>query len=251
MDEVARHYEGLLAARYTWSLGGSAPALVEEARALLAQHLGPVSLKGGPALDLGCGPGQHSLALAALGFDPVTAVDSSPTLLAELQLHARDVPTVRAVAADLTAGLAGLVDPGTAAVALCMGDTVGHLPDRAAVARLLADVRVALRPGGRLVLTLRDLTRTLEGHERFLPVRSDDEALLTCFLEDEGDRVRVHDLLHERLPDGSWRLRVSSYRKLRLGPDEVAELCTGAGLTVSEVVPLPRGLWLVAADLLT
>ncbi|MCZ0204378.1 hypothetical protein OZK63_02945 [Streptomyces sp. UMAF16] len=39
---------------------------------------------GSTAVDLGCGPGHTSLALAGLGFDPVLAVDLSEPLLGEL-----------------------------------------------------------------------------------------------------------------------------------------------------------------------
>ena len=39
---------------------------------------------------------------------------------------------------------------------------------------------------------------------------------MTCFLEDEGDAIRVHDLIHTMNHEGAWQLGKSSYRKLRL-----------------------------------
>ena len=58
------------------------------------------------------------------------------------------------------------------------------------------------------------------GDARFIPVRSDERRILTCFLEYEEDTVVVHDILHERAGD-AWETRVSSYRKLRLSPERV------------------------------
>jgi hypothetical protein len=54
---------------------------------------------------------------------------------------------------------------------------------------------------------------------------------MTCFLEYEPARVRVHDLIWVREPDG-WRLRKGAYRKLRLGPDAVTTRLVRAGFTV-------------------
>ena len=49
--------------------------------------LDPDSIQG-PVLDLGCGPGRHSLALQAAGFD-VTGIDTSTYLLKRAQQNAK------------------------------------------------------------------------------------------------------------------------------------------------------------------
>lgn len=80
-----------------------------------------------------------------------------------------------------------------------MGDTLTHLPSKDDVAALLRDVAQSLAPGGQLVLSYRDLTRPLTGTDRFLPVRSTDDRIMTCFLEyADADTVMVHDLIHTR-----------------------------------------------------
>ena len=67
------------------------------------------------------------------------------------------------------------------------------------------------------VITYRDLTKELFGTDRFIPVRSDENKIMTCFLEFENeDSVVVHDLVYMRR-DSGWSLNKSSYRKLRLG----------------------------------
>lgn len=242
-DDVARHYESLLAAHYTWMFGISFADKVAEQRALLEVLLGP----GGPrrlALDLGAGPGFQSLALVTLGFGRVLAVDTSRALLDELATHGAG-QSVEPVEADLTQ-LAQLTGPGSADLIVCMGDTLTHLNSSADVARLARDAFTALSPGGKLVLTFRDLSVALTGLDRFLPIRADEGRVMTCFLEYEPETVRVHDLIHVREADG-WALHKSSYRKLRLSPAWVSASLQEAGFQLTHSEPAGR-LWALVAQ---
>jgi SAM-dependent methyltransferase len=251
MTTAAEHYEDLLAEHYTWMLGGDIAALA----AAQAELLGGLGLTGGAdgasvAVDLGCGPGPQTLALVRLGFAAVTAVDSSAVLLDELMAHAERggvAHAVRPVHRDIRGVLPHCADPGSAAAIVCMGDTLPHLSDRADVRELIEDVARALRPGGSFVATYRDLTRELGGTDRFIPVRSSADRILTCFLDylDE-DTVLVHDLLHTRR-NGTWELRTSSYPKLRLSPEWLAAQCRTAGLDVRRDEVGPRGMRLLHA----
>jgi len=112
-----------------------------------------------------------------------------------------------------------------------MGDTLTHLESRADVTRLFGDAYKALMPGGLLVLTFRDLSVELHGLDRFLPVRSDADRIMTCVLEYEADKVVVNDLVHVR-EGNSWTLHKSCYRKLRLSAQEVGQELRGLGFTV-------------------
>ena len=81
------------------------------------------------------------------------------------------------------------------------------------------------------VITYRDLTTELHGTDRFIPVRSDDNKIMTCFLEFESaESVVVHDLVYTR-QDKGWSLNKSSYRKLRLGIDWMRQELSKAGFT--------------------
>ncbi|MFE9629730.1 class I SAM-dependent methyltransferase [Streptomyces sp. NPDC006463] len=243
MATVTDHYEDLLADQYTWMLGGDIASLAKEQAALLQGFgLSPDGPAGDTAVDLGCGPGAQSLALAGLGFRSVIAVDTSKKLLDELEGHAGRPSPIRPVHADIRTALPHVATAGSVAAVVCMGDTLPHLPAASDVTALLGDVRSALAPGGHLVITYRDLTRPLEGTGRFLPVRSAADRLLTCFLEyvDE-DTVMVHDLLHTRV-DGEWSLRTSSYPKLRIGADWLAGQCRCAGLEVAHDATGARGM---------
>jgi hypothetical protein len=140
---------------------------------------------------------------------------------------------------DLTTFLAGAAFG--AQVVVCMGDTLTHLPSVSAVEALFSDVRAVLAPGGLFVATFRDyVTRELRGAERFIPVRADEDRILTCFLEYGEDQVLVHDILHERTGAG-WRTAVSAYPKLRLDPVRMAGSLEVAGLAAS-LGAGPRGM---------
>ncbi|MEV6839651.1 class I SAM-dependent methyltransferase [Streptomyces sp. NPDC051133] len=244
---AVEHYDRLLAEHYTWMLGGDVRQLADRQSDFLTGLglAGPA--EGVTAVDLGCGPGAQTLALARLGYDPVIAVDTSRRLLDELTQHARGFAAIRPVHGDLRSVLPEVAEPGSVGAVVCMGDTLPHLPARSDVPPLLGHVARALAPGGHFVVTYRDLTRELRGTERFIPVRSDDDRLLTCFLEyRDEETVTVHDLFHLRT-GGSWELRAGSYPKLRIAPAWLAEQCRAAGLRIVRDTTGPGGMQVLHA----
>lgn len=224
--DAARHYETLLAEHYTWMTGGRA---ANEARsaALFAAH-GITPRLGGVAVDLGAGSGYQALPLARAGFR-VYAVDFNARLLAETRAAAVDLP-VLPVHGDLVEFTQQVREP--VEVFVCMGDTLPHLERMADVEALFAAMAEAALPGGRVVLTFRDLSAERAGVERFIPVRSDAERIFTCFLEYEPGHVVVHDLVHLRRADGTWDFRASAYRKLRLSEGVVVAMLESAGFAM-------------------
>jgi SAM-dependent methyltransferase len=225
MTSVADHYRSHLAPVYLWMAGGFDAAIArgETEIAAVLPNLSP----GGRAVDLGCGFGMHSIPLARRGCS-VLALDSSGYLLGQLQAHAGTL-RITAVEDDLLAFQRYLDRP--ADLILCMGDTLTHIPDRDAVLQLFTQAAASLRPGGTFIATFRDYTRALVGTGRFIPVKSDSDRILTCFLEYAADHVDVHDMLHEKDGDG-WRLRVSTYRKLRLDPQWISASLRDRGFSV-------------------
>lgn len=240
MTTVAEHYENHLAPVYLWMAGGFDTAISRGEREINAICLNPSN--GLSAVDLGAGFGMHSIPLARRGYS-VVAIDSSPKLLEVLQDHIETLP-IQTVEDDLLVFQKHLDTK--AHLILCMGDTLTHLPEPQSVEQLFSLVAESLHPDGTFITTFRDYTSPLVGDNRFIPVRSDNDRILTCFLEYFQDYVTVHDVLHER--NGSiWQQRVSSYRKLRLSPEWVTTALQTKGFTV-RIEPGLAGMVRVFAD---
>ena len=90
---------------------------------------------------------------------------------------------------------------------ICMGDSLTHLASLQEVDLLFKNVGKSLKKNGRFLLQFRDLTTPLVDGDRFIPVRSDERTVFTCFLEWEtsvenikidgsGRIIKVHDLVH-------------------------------------------------------
>lgn len=108
---------------------------------------------GGPVLDLGCGDGRVAEALAAMGL-PVTAVDSSPAMLA---LASRRLGGRAGQGVDVRRG--DLVRLRTGAgfkLAICAAGTFAHVTTTDDQLRALRAMHRSLAPDGRLALVLQN-----------------------------------------------------------------------------------------------
>jgi SAM-dependent methyltransferase len=224
---VEEHYRSLLAARYTWMMGGLESCL-NSARELL-QSVGALAAGPGTVLDLGCGPGFHARALAASG-KRVVAVDNSEALLRELG----------EVCAGLSAGAvvplqAELSDSeryatfGPFRTILCVGDTLTHLRSLYVVDELIDDLGRVLCPGGLLILEFREQPKDLSGQDAVLTLRAERDRIMQCVLHFEPECVWITDVVHE-WADGRWQVMKSSYPKLRLSAARIVSRAAAAGL---------------------
>jgi SAM-dependent methyltransferase len=237
---VEQHYDEVLSDVYSWMYGGFEAAVARYTDFFTTRGLTPRG--SARAVDLGAGCGFQSIPLAKLGFS-VTAIDLDRKLLEELGRHAGSA-RITTIRGDLSHFDRHVTEP--VELVVCMVDTVLHLDAKETVIELFAKVRAALEPGGRFVITYRDLGREAADLDRFIFVRSDDSTIFTCFLEYEPDTVKVHDLVHRR-QGGQWKLYKSFYRKLRLPPSWVeAELVRAGFSTVESGVD--RGLVTIVAE---
>jgi SAM-dependent methyltransferase len=224
-SSVLEHYSNLLAPIYLWMVGD-----LESALQLGAADIAPLcdsNTRGRIAVDLGAGFGMHAIPLARQGYT-VIAIDTSTELLSQLGSHSPDV-VIRTVTADLLNFSKYVHEP--ADLIMCMGDTLTHLQEQASINDLFQKVARSLKPGGKFALTFRDYTRPPHGVARFIPVRNDEDRILTCFLEATPTHMHVHDVLYER--NGvTWQMKVSSYMKLRLSPEWVAHSLETHGFVV-------------------
>lgn len=225
MSSTLEHYEKHLAPVYSWIAGGIENAIARGQQELTS--IGLLNRGARYAVDLGAGFGMHAIPLARSGCS-VLAVDMSAVLLQELKTHANGA-AIAIVRDDLLNFPHLLTD--TPEIILCMGDTLTHLPTRSSVTALIEKVAAHLDPGGQFIITFRDYSNALAGANRFIPVKSDESRILTCFLEYSEDAVQVHDILHE-FKGGTWSMRASAYRKLRLAPNWVKAQLEKVGFLV-------------------
>lgn len=125
------------------------------AEELLARVLAALPAPPRRALDLACGTGAATLALAAAGVETV-GVDRSPSMLAIARAKARDqrLPA-RFVEADLRRLPASeLLPPSSFDLVTCLYDSLNYLTGDDDLGMALAAAAPLLRPGGRLVFDL-------------------------------------------------------------------------------------------------
>lgn len=219
---VKEHYDNHLGNFYSWFTGDFDKNM--EAFKTFCIDNGIVPNHSKYAIDLGAGNGIQSIALAQLGLS-VKAIDFNTQLLAELESRRSNYP-IEIVNEDIR--LVSKYSSLQPDVIVCCGDTLPHLDSFEEVQKLIKDCFDTLNPKGKIVLTFRDYSTALEDTSRFIPVKSDAERILTCFLEYFPDKIRVTDLLHE-LDNGKWVQKVSSYTKTRITRDLVLTYLTDSG----------------------
>ncbi|MGD9228067.1 MAG: class I SAM-dependent methyltransferase, partial [Desulfobacterales bacterium] len=202
MASVCEHYENHLADYYAWILGGVNVKIKENRKFFTDHNIQPI--RSGLAFDLGAGCGFQSVPLAQLGFR-VVAMDLSAKLLAQLKENAKKLE-IETICDDLSNFTD--YDHGSIELVVCMGDTLTHMESLKKVQAFFDKVYSAVESGGRLVLSFRNLTVELRELDRFIPVKSDDRRIFTCFLEYEKDTVKVHDIIYEK-KNTQWVLKKS------------------------------------------
>lgn len=226
---VKEHYDNHLAGFYAWMIGEFQEKQQGQEQLLRAQGIFPMS--NACAIDLGCGHGLQAISLARMGFT-VQAVDFCAALLKALEEQI-DALSIHCHHEDIIKFLKSTTDPADCIV--CMGDTVTHLPDINALTTLIIESYRLLVTGGHLVFSFRALAEPLEGVERFIRVRADDQQIHTCFLEYLTAHVHVYDILHIRTSPTSWRQQVSWYPKLKLSQAMVTAMLEANGFTIKHV----------------
>lgn len=240
-NPIKKHYDDHLAAVYSW-MRGDFDAWVHREFTYFQQN-DVVPRKTGLAIDMGCGHGIQSVALAELGFT-VLGIDFSERLINEFEWKTKG-QRIYSKQADFTElKESPLISP---EVICCMGDTLPHFLDKATLKKCISRWAGWLVEKGKLVIAYREMYTELKDEQRFVPVRLDENRLFTCMLEYFPEKVRVNDLLYEKEEDsGEWKQQVSSYFKLRVPEHELAEIIMDAGLKMNSVHTISGLTYIIA-----
>lgn len=167
---------------------------------------------GGPVLDLGCGTGRVTLALAQAGL-AVTGFDNAAKMLARVREKAAGVG-ISWVDADVRTFALGqrfrlIIEPGLA---------FQLLRDRADQSAMLTQVRRHLAPGGRFVLNL-DLA----------------QAPHASFLAELQDLVAANGL------EVTARYAGTDFSPLTATSPTIILVCKESGVSSDQILPVPQG----------
>jgi len=224
MNKVKEHYDNHLADFYSWMTGDFNARVNDNLEFFKTHNIIPFNDK--QAIDLGSGHGIQSVALSHLGFN-VLAVDFSRQLLDELKQNSNG--KVEVLEADIMDFKA--YNTYKPELIVCMGDTLTHLKDVNDVKSMINNSAGILCENGKIVLSFRNFKNELKGTARFINVKSDDNRILTCFLEYFVNHVNVTDILYEKT-EGKWIMKASSYPKLKLSPETVKQILEESNLMV-------------------
>ena len=128
---------------------------------------------------------------------------------------------------------------------ICCGDTITHLASEDEIGQFIKSIGTSLISKGKLILSFRDYSSELNDTMRFIPVKSDSERILTCFLEYFDKKVRVTDLLYER-KENKWVQKVSSYNKVRVSKDMILAMLNKNGFSILLAETINRMITIIA-----
>ena len=206
----------------TWDLAGETAAQVEFI--LRSVRLEP----GSSILDVACGHGRHSIALAQRGFT-VTGVDLSGELLAVGRRAAKEAGVdVRWIEADMREPAPGPFD-----AAISMDTSFGYFADEDDDHAVLDAVKRSLRPGGRFFLDVlaRDAYLDQDQPRFWRELPGGELLLLDRDFDSVTSRLHIDALMVDR--DGS---RHTEEFDIRLYTQtELRHMLRRAGFTVRQV----------------
>jgi glycine/sarcosine N-methyltransferase len=219
-DSIAASYDVIFPVR---------PPKIEYAAGLAGGEAGARSRAS--VLDIGCATGTLSLELARRGYR-VTGIDLDGEMIRIAGQRARDgsLPVTFEV---LDMRRAGERFRGASfAAILCLGNTIPHLPDAAAVRAFLADVRGLLAPDGSLAVQLVAYERVVSGEIAGLPAIDNEHIRFTRAYRYEPERGRVR-FTTELTPKSSGAVRRDETLHYPLTRDELFGMLGGCGLTLA------------------
>jgi glycine/sarcosine N-methyltransferase len=185
-------------------------------------------------IDTACGTGQHAITLAEAGYLSYGA-DISPEMVSigKIRADASDQLVVfktKGFGATSQAFSKDLPFDAT----LCLGNSLPHVSDELALKVALQDFHNLLRPGGLLLLQMRNFDRVMRHHLRWLDPQSEKtdhhEWLFLRFYDFESEkRIQFNVISMERHKDQPWSIDMASTPLIPILKDRLVDLLLETG----------------------
>jgi glycine/sarcosine N-methyltransferase len=160
-------------------------------------------------LDIACGTGWHTIALARRGYT-AAGYDASPAMIEQARVNAArasiDVPFQVADFSQVEK------IPGAFGAILCLGNSLPHLLCQGKFFQAFRQMQTKLKPGGVLILHNLNYDLRLKTKPRFFAVEGKEDMLVWRFADYGADLITFHTALFERSPSQppKWSVQVNS-----------------------------------------
>jgi 2-polyprenyl-3-methyl-5-hydroxy-6-metoxy-1,4-benzoquinol methylase len=183
-------------------------------------------------LDMACGSGRHSVALASLGCQ-VVAFDASESMITAARNHARgNKAEVEFQVADMQS-FSSVVE-GFFDVVLCLGNSLALLPTIEVLHNVVKAVHNVLSPSGSFIFQVLNFEEILNSGFRFFPIKggktaTGDEVVFSRFYEHSGKYWSTLVVTSFTKRGIDWETAISMQRVLHTNKDVVKEALATAG----------------------
>jgi glycine/sarcosine N-methyltransferase len=179
-------------------------------------------------MDSACGTGHHAIALANIGFQ-VSGSDLYPEMVSLADANARSAD---AKVIFRTAGFGSINEtfkqPGGFDAVLCLGNSLPHVSSEADLEKALLDFKQLLRPGGLLLLQMRNFDKVMQEKNRWMEPQSvkdgSTEWLFLRFYDFEANGMIQFNILSlHRKADAPWHTQFTSTHLLPIYSDKLSK----------------------------
>lgn len=197
---------------------------------ILPLHLEP----GASVLDLCCGVGTITRALAAAGYH-ATGVERSPAMI---DFARQDVPDAFFLECDVRSFRMPLAFHG----AVCAFDSLSHITEPRELQAIFDNVYASLLPRGIFVfdLNLEEVYRAI--FNEICTVVEDDSAFIIRGNFNQAERLARTELTMFRDMEGQWKRYDATLLQRCYDPAEIRRMALEAGFASAGVVDVPRDL---------
>ncbi len=177
-------------------------------------------------MDTACGTGHHAIALASHGFQTFGS-DLFPEMVSLADANAK---AAGARVTFRTAGFGSINDsfkqPGEFDAVLCLGNSLPHVSSVADLDKALQDFKQLLRPGGLIILQMRNFDKVMGEKNRWMEPQTVQDGsvdwLFLRFYDFEADgKIQFNILSLHRKANAPWHTQLTSTHLLPIFSEQL------------------------------